>query len=60
VSVLATLPRYYPSWCRGVVRIPGLREVATWNLLLVLRRGPDPDPGPARQPAAAAARMAAS
>ena len=58
VSVLAALPRYYPRWCRGLVRIPGLREVATWNLLLVLRRRPDPDPGPARQPAAAG-RMAA-
>lgn len=57
VSVLAALPRYYPRWCRWLVRIPGLREVATWNLLLVLRRGPDP--GPARQPAAAAGRMAA-
>jgi len=61
VTVLAALPRYYPRWCRGLVRIPGLREVATWNLLLVLRRSPDPDPGPgpARQPAAAAGRMAA-
>jgi len=56
VSVLAALPRYYPRWCRGLVRIPGLREVATWNLLLVLRRAPDP--APARQPAAAG-RMAA-
>jgi SAM-dependent methyltransferase len=57
VSVLAALPRYYPRWCRGLVRIPGLREVATWNLLLVLRR--EPNPGPARQPAAAAGRVAA-
>jgi SAM-dependent methyltransferase len=57
VTVLATRPRYYPRWCRGLVRIPGLREVATWNLLLVLRRGPDP--GPARQPAAVAGRRAA-
>jgi SAM-dependent methyltransferase len=58
VSVLAALPRYYPRWCRSLVRIPGVREVATWNLLLVLRR--NPDPGLARQPAAAAGRMAAS
>ena len=29
VSVVAALPRYYPRWCRGLVRIPGLREVAT-------------------------------
>jgi SAM-dependent methyltransferase len=30
-------PRYYPSQ-RWIVRVPGLREVATWNCLLVLRR----------------------
>jgi SAM-dependent methyltransferase len=38
VRVVAALPRYYPRWCRAIVRIPGLREVATWNLLLILRR----------------------
>ena len=37
-QVVAALPRYYPSWCGFVVRIPWLREVLTWNLLLVLRR----------------------
>ncbi len=36
--LLSARPRYYPGWASGVVRIPGLREVATWNLLLVLRR----------------------
>lgn len=35
--LLAAGPRYLPSWAEGVVRVPGLREVATWNLLLVLR-----------------------
>ena len=58
VIVLTALPRYYPRWCRGLVRIPGLREVATWNLLLVLRRRPDPgperQPGPVRMPRASA------
>ncbi|MDS1272194.1 class I SAM-dependent methyltransferase [Lipingzhangella sp. LS1_29] len=35
-------PRYHPWWMRPVVRIPGLREIVTWNLLLVLRkRHPD-------------------
>lgn len=38
VEVVAALPRYYPEWCRAVLHIPLLREVATWNLLLVLRR----------------------
>jgi SAM-dependent methyltransferase len=38
VEVADALPRYYPRWCRAIVRIPGLREIATWNLLLILRR----------------------
>ena len=38
VEVLDALPRYYPRWCQPLVRIPGLREVATWNLLIVLQR----------------------
>jgi arabinofuranan 3-O-arabinosyltransferase len=36
--LLAARPRYYPGWAAGLVKVPGLREVATWNLLLVLRR----------------------
>ncbi len=40
VDVLAAIPRYYPWWCHWLVEIPGLREVATWNLLLILRRRP--------------------
>jgi SAM-dependent methyltransferase len=42
VAVLAAQPRYYPRWCRAVLAVPGLREVLTWNLLLVLRRMPVP------------------
>ncbi len=38
VEVLAAIPRYYPDWCHGLVNVPGLREIATWNLLLVMRR----------------------
>ncbi|NDU77897.1 methyltransferase domain-containing protein [Actinomadura sp. DSM 109109] len=38
VTVVDALPRYHPRWAEGVVRIPGLREVATWNLVLVLRK----------------------
>jgi SAM-dependent methyltransferase len=38
IEIVDALPRYYPPWCRTVVRIPWLREVLTWNLLLVLRR----------------------
>ena len=38
IEIVTARPRYYPRWCRPLVRIPGLREVATWNLLLILRR----------------------
>lgn len=38
VQILDARPRYYPSWCRGLIRLPGLREVATWNLMLIMRR----------------------
>jgi SAM-dependent methyltransferase len=31
-------PRYLPAYGRALLRVPGLREVATWNLWLVLRR----------------------
>ena len=31
-------PRYLPRWSHGLVRVPGVREVALWNLALVLRR----------------------
>jgi SAM-dependent methyltransferase len=38
VAILAALPRYYPRWCRVVLRIPLLREITTWNLLVIVRR----------------------
>jgi SAM-dependent methyltransferase len=38
VQILDARPRYYPPWCRPIVRVPVLREVATWNLVLVMRR----------------------
>jgi len=31
-------PRYYPAWARAIVRVPGVREVATWNVALAIRR----------------------
>jgi SAM-dependent methyltransferase len=31
-------PRYYPRWTKPLVAIPGIREIATWNLVIVLRR----------------------
>ena len=38
-EVLAVLPRYHPSWAHWVMRVPGLREVASWNAVIVLRAG---------------------
>jgi SAM-dependent methyltransferase len=38
VRIVDALPRYYPRWCKAIVRIPGLREIVTWNLVLILRR----------------------
>jgi SAM-dependent methyltransferase len=37
-TVLEARPRYHPSWAQSLVRIPGLRELATWNLLILMRR----------------------
>lgn len=37
VDLIDAFPRYYPSWARPIVRIPGVREVITWNLAVVLR-----------------------
>jgi SAM-dependent methyltransferase len=38
VQIVEALPRYYPRWSRLVLRVPGLREFATWNLMLIVRR----------------------
>lgn len=38
VEVLALRPRYLPPWLGWLARVPGVREVLTWNLWLVLRR----------------------
>jgi SAM-dependent methyltransferase len=38
IEIVEARPRYYPRWCRLLVRLPGLREVLTWNLMLIMRR----------------------
>lgn len=38
VEILAARPRYLPDAARHLLKVPGLREVLTWNLLLILRR----------------------
>lgn len=37
-DLLLAVPRYHPDWATGVIHVPGLRELASWNLLMVLRR----------------------
>lgn len=37
-TLVEAIPRYHPDWAGWVVEVPGLREVASWNLLMVLRR----------------------
>jgi SAM-dependent methyltransferase len=38
VHLLAAFPRYHPRWACPIVRLPGIREIGTWNLVMVLRR----------------------
>jgi SAM-dependent methyltransferase len=38
VDTVEARPRYLPSWAAPVLRLPGVREVVTWNLWLLLRR----------------------
>lgn len=40
VEILSARSRYWPVLPEVVPRLPGLREFATWNLLLILRRCP--------------------
>jgi SAM-dependent methyltransferase len=43
-DVVAVFPRYHPRWLHWIARVPVVREVATWNLAVVLRKR---DPSPA-------------
>lgn len=38
ISLVWAFPRYYPDWASWIIRVPILREFATWNLLLVVRK----------------------
>ncbi|MBO0731199.1 MAG: class I SAM-dependent methyltransferase [Acidimicrobiaceae bacterium] len=38
VTIVDALPRYYPEWLKWLVRVPAVRELAVWNLLVILRR----------------------
>jgi SAM-dependent methyltransferase len=36
--LVRALPRYHPWWAAWIVHVPILRELASWNLVLVLRK----------------------
>lgn len=38
VDMVTRAPRYHPSIARWVIDVPGVRELAAWNVLIVLRR----------------------
>ncbi|MHB8263408.1 MAG: glycosyltransferase [Acidimicrobiales bacterium] len=38
VTLIDRFPRYYPGWARPLAAVPGLREIACWNLVAVLRK----------------------
>jgi SAM-dependent methyltransferase len=37
VDILDVVPRYHPNGFTWVVNVPGVREIVTWNVVLVLR-----------------------
>jgi SAM-dependent methyltransferase len=37
-EVVDIRPRYHPGWAGWVAQVPALREVASWNLVIVMRR----------------------
>jgi SAM-dependent methyltransferase len=38
LQVLEQRPRYFPPWAGWVLRVPGAREIVTWNLWQILRK----------------------
>lgn len=37
-ELVSAIPRYHPWWAQWVTAVPGVREVVTWNLVLILRK----------------------
>jgi SAM-dependent methyltransferase len=38
VEIIDAVPRYLPDWSKAILHIPGVRELLTWNLALILRK----------------------
>jgi SAM-dependent methyltransferase len=51
VVLLDAMPRYHPWWALWVARLPKIREIAVWNLLIVMSRNePRPKRSAGRSP----------
>jgi SAM-dependent methyltransferase len=37
-TLIEAFPRYYPWWTRRLAGVPVVREVATWNLAIAMRK----------------------
>lgn len=37
-ELLTTFPRYHPWWAKWLAHVPVVREIVSWNLVLVLRK----------------------
>lgn len=37
-TLVRALPRYHPWWATWIVHVPYIREIASWNLVMVLRK----------------------
>jgi SAM-dependent methyltransferase len=37
-DLVRAFPRYHPWWAQWIVHVPALREIASWNLVMVLRK----------------------
>jgi SAM-dependent methyltransferase len=39
-DILDIRPRYHPDWATWMAKVPGVRELASWNAVIVMRRRP--------------------
>jgi SAM-dependent methyltransferase len=37
-DILDVRPRYHPEWATWMAKVPGMREAACWNVVIVMRR----------------------
>lgn len=42
IAELLVLPRYHPRWAQWVIRVPGVREVLSWNSVIVMTTAASP------------------